>query len=193
MSSPSTPLVTTRESDEAIPLMVPNLKENVAADAKVIAWCEENLCPLIDQAIADGEAIRDEWLQVRRMTLLQHDQKGYNGISKAYLPAYAKAASARVSHTVRALFPSDQYLDVTTEKDGDDAHVEEVKAWMQFQMERRAKIRLNIKPFIRQLIDYGVSVAKVWWEQPITKPRTNTTLLSANLSKNAITRTLLRA
>lgn len=165
---PSTSLVTTRQSDEATPLQIPNLKENVANNADVRAWVQENVLPLIQQAIDDGEGIRGEWLQVRRMTLLQHGEQGYRGISKAFVPAYAKAASTKVSHQAKSLFPSDQYLDVASEKDGDDAFVEECKAWMHYQMERRAKLRVEIKPFLRQLNDYGVSVAKVWWDQPIS-------------------------
>ena len=176
VNTPSTDLVTTRESDAVTPLSatggLPNLKENFAQNADVKAWVDANLAPLIITAINDGDGIREEWLRVRRMTLLQHDRKGYNGQSKAFVPSYAKAASTKVSHQAKSLFPSDQYLDVSAVRDEDGPYVEECKAWMHYQLERKAKLRAEIKPFLRQLNDYGVSVAKAWWEQPITKPMT---------------------
>lgn len=175
LNTPSTDLVTTRPSDEATPAQgtgLPNLKENFAADAAVRKWVDENLVPLVTMAVVDGAGIRDEWMRIRAMTLLQHDRKGYNGQSKAFVPSYAKAASTKVSHQAKSLFPSDQYLDVSATRDEDTAYVEECKAWMHYQLEHNAKLRAEIKPFLRQLNDYGVSVAKVWWEQPITKPMT---------------------
>lgn len=185
INTPSTGLVVTRKSDEVAPLQIPNLKENYASDANVFAWVQSNVTPLIQQAIDDGDGIREEWMRVRRMTLLQHDGQGYKGQSKAFVPSYAKAASTKVNHQAKSLFPSDQYLDVSATRDEDGPYVEECKAWMHFQLERKAKLRAEIKPFLRQLNDYGVSVAKVWWEQPITKPLTGSRVRLDQMVANA--------
>mgnify|MGYP003442763355 CR=1 FL=1 len=59
----------------------------------------------------------------------------------------------------RALFPTDQVVDVVREDDegtmpGGTEDEEVVKAWMQYQIEREAKLRLNMKKFLRQLNEY---------------------------------------
>lgn len=106
------------------------------------------------------------------MLYLRHAaNRGYKGESDAFLPIYAKASDTRTSHMSRALFPTDQVVDVVREDDegtmpGGAEDEEIVKAWMQYQIEREAKLRLNMKKFLRQLNDYGFSAAKVYWNKP---------------------------
>lgn len=165
--SPETPIVTTRQADEVSALWLPEAKENFATDAAARQWVEDNLLPAITQAESDGENIRAEWREIQKMVFLEHSDVGYVGESNAYVPAYAKASASKVSALSRALFPSDQFLDVTAEKDEDTAYEEELKAWMHYQFENNAKLRLGMKPFLRQLVDYGFSIGKVWWNKPV--------------------------
>ena len=171
-SAPETPLVSTNQDDEANPLWFPTGKENFADDAKAKAWIEDNLIPLVTDAENMGSEQRAEWSAIREMLYLRHSAKrGYKGESDAFLPIYAKASDTRTSHMSRALFPTDQVVDVVKEDDqgtepGGTGDEEAVKAWMQYQIEREAKLRLNMKKFLRQLNDYGFSVAKVYWHKP---------------------------
>ena len=169
INAPETPLVSTGPADEAAALFIPSATENFAADPKYKQWIEDNLLPLVADAESMGTAQRDEWQAIRDMLYLKHAaDRGYKGESDAFLPIYAKASDTRTSHMSRALFPTDQVVDVVKEdSDIDDAGDEEaVKAWLQYQIEREAKLRLNMKKFLRQLNDYGFSVAKVYWNKP---------------------------
>lgn len=168
-NAPETPLVSTGPADEAEALFIPSATENFADDKTAKAWIEDNLLPLISDAESMGTEQRAEWSAIREMLYLRHAaDRGYKGESDAFLPIYAKASDTRTSHMSRALFPTDQVVDVVKEdSDVDDMGDEEtVKAWMQYQIEREAKLRLNMKKFLRQLNDYGFSVAKVYWHKP---------------------------
>ena len=173
VNSPETPLVSTGTADEAVgALFIPSANENFADDAATKAWIEDNLLPLISEAESEGVEQRSEWSAIREMLYLRHAaDRGYKGESDAFLPIYAKASDTRTSHMSRALFPTDQVVDVAREDDegtmpGGTGDEEVVKAWMQYQIEREAKLRLNMKKFLRQLNDYGFSAAKVYWNKP---------------------------
>ena len=171
-NAPETPLVSTGPADEAEALFIPSATENFADDKTAKAWIEDNLLPLVSDAESMGTEQRAEWSAIREMLYLRHAaDRGYKGESDAFLPIYAKASDTRTSHMSRALFPTDQVVDVVKEDDqgiepGGTGDEETVKAWMQYQIEREAKLRLNMKKFLRQLNDYGFSVAKVYWHKP---------------------------
>lgn len=184
-NAPETPLITAGPKDEANPFFIPNAKENFADDKAAKEWVEDNLLSLVKDAESSGWNQRAEWSAIRDMIYLRHaEDRGYKGESDAFVPAYAKASSTLVSHISRALFPTDQVVDCIRE-DSADAELappppmpgmppappppddtEVVKAWMQYQLETQAALRLNMKKFVRQLEDYGFSVAKVYWNRP---------------------------
>jgi hypothetical protein len=182
LNAPETPLITAGPKDEANglgDLFIPDGRTNFADDKVAKAWVEENLTTLISEAESQGIAQRAEWSGIRDMVNLKHaEDRGYKGESDAFVPAYAKASATLTSHICRALFPTDQVVDCVREDSdevmdpmmatapGSGQDTEVVKAWMQYQLETQAQLRLNMKKFVRQLEDYGFSVGKVYWHKP---------------------------
>ena len=171
--APSTPLVSTSSKDEVqvgqAPLTpAPDSSVNFADDQEARSWLDTNVLPLLDTVRSDSSENHAEWGVIRRMANLVRDETAaYEGQSNAYLPVYLKLRETRVSHLSRGLFPSDTYIDVDSENVEIDEHSQIVRAWMMHQLERSAKLRSELKPFLRSLTDYGLAVAKVWWEKPV--------------------------
>lgn len=169
---PETPLVVATSAEEVQDALVPppDSATNFADDEKTLEWLRLNLVPLIKTVRDDGAAQRDEWEAIRRMANLQKDENAaYSGRSNVYLPVYQRALETRVSHTGRGLFPSDTYLDAYSADPRLEQAAPVVKAWMEYQLERSAKLRATMKPWLRQLFNYGLSVGKVWWEKPLNE------------------------
>lgn len=169
MSVPQTPIVTTSAVDEVEGALTapPDSSINFVDDKDTLEWVLTNIVPLLPTVRADGVAQRSEWAQIRRMTMLQKDDtSAYVGQSNAYLPVYQKARETRVSHIAQGLFPSDTYIDAEAEDPAMQAMSSVNKAWMMYQLEQAMKLRAELKPFIRSLTDYGIGIAKIWWEKP---------------------------
>lgn len=170
---PSTPIHVAGAAEQVVPsrTLPPNAKENFALDDDARVWVDVNVVGLMQSVMASGEAIREEWDDIRRMSMVEFDDnQNYRGNSNIYIPAYAKARETRVSHTARGLFPTDDFVDVAALHDGaDPAQADVLKAWMKYQLDCQARVRINIKPFLRQLFDYGVSVGKVWYNTALKK------------------------
>lgn len=179
---PSTPIQAVDQRDEIVPYSpVPDSRINFADDPDALAYVQQHIVPLMIQVRDDGTSIRDEWHQIQNMTMLKHDDnQAYKGMSKAYVPVYAHALNTKVSHVSRGVFPSDDYIDVQC-LDGqamwapDPSHnnlsqSDVLKAWMRYQFEKQLRLRTTIKPFLRQLYNYGISVGKVWYDKPL-RPR----------------------
>ena len=155
-------ITTTIGGEQSLSFLSPR---NFADDQSVRLWVEQNLLPVIAEARSDRRTLEEEWREIRRMVLMEHDgNQKYIGRSNAYIPAYAKARDTLVSSMSRALFPSDDYLDVRlrTEKGMEESKV--AKDYIQYEFEKQARVRSNIKEFIGQFVDYGLSVAKAWYE-----------------------------
>lgn len=168
--SPSTPLVGASSKDEVQGALVaaPDSETNFADDRASLDWLNANVLSLLSQVRDDATSQHAEWGSIRRMALLVKDEtSAYTGQSQAYLPVYQKARETRVSHLSRGLFPTDTYIDTAAVDPAREADAQTAKAWMTEQMERSAKLRAELKPFLRSLCDYGLGVAKVWWEKPI--------------------------
>jgi hypothetical protein len=172
-ASPETALVVTNSNDDVSApdalTLPPDSSVNFADDEKANAWVMENVQGLLRHVRSEYGGQHDEWANIRRMANLTRDQNAaYAGQSRAYLPVYQRALETRVSHTSRGLFPTDTYIDnsAATPSPAADLAKESVKAWMLWQLETSAKLRAEIKPFLRTLFNYGTSVAKVWWEKP---------------------------
>lgn len=169
-SAPETPVVALSSSDEVSPpgslVPFPNSDINFADDEKVKQWISENLTPLITYVRDDARPQQEEWARIRRMVnLVREPGEGYQGVSDTYLPAYQKALETSVSNLSRGLFPSDTYLDADAVDPMFELAAPAAKAWMVYQLETAAKLRSELKPFLRSLKNYGLGVMKVWWQQ----------------------------
>lgn len=174
-SHPETPLVQASGADEVQGAFVaaPDSSVNFAEDREAREWLELNLLSLLGTVRDDRSAQHSEWGKIARMaTLVKDTTSAYTGQSDAYLPVYQKARETRVSHLSRGLFPTDTYLDCDSENPELDAHVVPAKAWMMWQLEKAAKLRAELKPFLRSLTDYGIAIAKVYWEKPLNPVKT---------------------
>lgn len=178
-TSPETALVVANSNDSVIPNILtpaPDSSVNFAENEEAKQWIELNVVSLIKHVRGEYGAMHTEWGNIRRMTNMTRDSNAkYNGETQAYLPVYQRALETRVAHTSRGLFPTDTYIDVSPTKPEvpgsmmpslGDTNRESVKAWMMWQLETSAKLRSELKPFIRNLFNYGVSIGKTWWEKP---------------------------
>ncbi len=145
--------------------VLPSMK-NLAQDEQTRLRAIHEVWPLIQQARNDRKSVESTWQAIRRMTLRQHDEnQKYKGRSNAYLPIHAKNISSQTTALVRGLFPTDEYMDAQ-EDFGDLQAARKAKQFMLYQFERQARLRLYMKLFSRQLLDYGWSVLKSWWRKP---------------------------
>lgn len=176
-----TALVPTLE--EAEPAQDPNLPDvmgqlastavddvrNWATDPSVIAYLTTHVFTLLPQIRTDMVQLHEEWRAIARMTTLQHDSgQRYRGRSNAYIPSYAKARKTLISVICQGLFPSDEYMSVSDRERPSESVIPDVlatKQWLQYQLEKIAKIRQAIRPWVGQLVDYGFAVGKAWYEK----------------------------
>jgi hypothetical protein len=176
---PSTPIHVLDKKDEANQLVpAPDSITNFADDPEAKDYVMREIWQLISYARSADMPIREEWKDILRMTTLEHDSnQTYKGMSNGYLPLYARAHQTRVNHISRALFPTDEYVDVRPlDPDQNEDQVEAVKNWMQYQFEKQMKVRTTIKPFLRQLYNYGISVGKIGYDKAIKKKARTTKL-----------------
>lgn len=169
--APATALVSTTSQDEVLPLVAPpDSSVNFAEDETAKQWIMDNVMDELEYVRSMYSTQHEEWANIRRMTNLVRDNNAaYEGQSKAYLPVYQRAMETRASHITRGLFPTDTYIDVDSVIPSVlPIDVQASKAWMMHQLERSMRLRAELKPWIRTLLNYGTAVAKVWWEKPLT-------------------------
>jgi hypothetical protein len=144
---------------------LPDLQTNWANDPGVVAFIQQYVVPMIAYCKQQRRVLDEEWRTVRRLTLLQHDTgQSYVGRSQAYIPLYARALDNLISQVARGLFPSDEYMDVQRRGDGDPETARPVKEFLQYEFDKVAKLRLMMKPFLRELFNFGLAWGKVWYE-----------------------------
>lgn len=176
MATPFMPLINVGPGEEAQPGTVGaalpiQLKEpkNYAEDKEVMKRCAD-LVPLIRHVRDSRLALEQEWDAIRRIEMQKHDDgRRYYGRSDAYLPLYNKALGTRVSAIGSGLFPTDDYMDVGTRRVDivSRVHAKAVKAYLQWEFERVAKLQQNLKIGLRSLENFGNAVYKVWYEKPL--------------------------
>lgn len=147
---------------------------NWAKDASVVSYIHANLTSMLPQIRNDMLAMHEEWRSVARMVALMHDTgQRYKGRSNAYIPAYARAKKTLVASLSQGIFPTDEVAGVTSRErpnDPEPADALAVKSYLQWELEKNARIRRQMKPFLGNLVDYGFTVAKYWYEKaPKTK------------------------
>ncbi len=172
MSEPLIPLVQAAKEAEpgtmasAMPVAYLPRIRNLAEDDKVKNYIADNIVGLIMQIRLDRLNLDEEWQEVRRMEMLKHDSgQKYIGKSNVYMPVYNRILNTLTSNLSRGLFPSDEYMDVFDRSEKDQNRAKNVKAYMKWEFERVGKVRQNIKPFLRQFVNYGNSVLKFWYNK----------------------------
>jgi hypothetical protein len=152
--------------------------ENYADDPDVMDDIRENLVKLMDVTRKQRQPLNDEWQAVDRMTKLIHDDgQRYKGRSNAYLPVFARMLQVQTSTLVKGIFPSDDYLDCQDRNGRANQppqvpgmpppvdRARDAKGYVQYELERNAKVRKHMKTFVRQLKKYGNSVLKVLYRK----------------------------
>lgn len=145
--------------------LVPEAK-NYADDINMVHRAKMEIYPLVRQARDDRKVVEGTWQELQRMELMRHDSnQKYKGRSNAYLPIHAKNLQTQATTFVKGMFPSDEYVDAVC-SDADKEKGLKAKHYMQYQFERVAFLRMYMKLFSRQLLNYGFSVLKFWYRQP---------------------------
>jgi hypothetical protein len=149
---------------------LPGMK-NYASDPEIRQFILTEFVPLIDQTRIYRISLEDEWSEIGSMNRMKHTSKRkYMGRSDMYFPIYKRERQKFVSQLSRGLFPSDDYFDCVNgdESNPDPEAGKRVKHYMQWEMERNAKFRTLIKPFLAQLADYGTSPLKFWYRKDLS-------------------------
>ncbi len=175
---------------------------NWALDPTVESYVLTHLYPILEQTRNDMMNLHEEWRTVARMAALIHDSgQRYKGRSNAYIPSYARARKTLVASLSQQLFPTDEYLSVTDKERPHESEPVEalaVKTYIQWEFEKNARLRQQMKPFLGSFIDYGFTVAKYWYEKDTKGTRTVslkknlTALMSEKQYKNSPCREGLR-
>lgn len=150
------------DSDEgALQFLGPVPQHNYALNEGLRQLVKSELVPLMEQVRNDRLSLENEWLEIVRMSAMQHGElQAYFGRSNSYLPVYRKTRDTLVRNLSRGLFPSDEWFDVVDKGTGDPEQAKPVKAYMRWEMEKVARIRSYLKPFLAQLADFGTSPLK---------------------------------
>lgn len=144
---------------------LPDLERNWADDPRVVEYILQNITPLLTDTRSNRLSLMNEWEQIRRMKLLQHDEnQAYHGRSKAYIPSYTKGANTLVSNLTRGLFPSEDYVQAVPLDDQNEDQAIAASTYVKWELEQQAKIRLRIKPMLREYVDYDLGVGKLWFD-----------------------------
>ena len=151
------------------PMHAPPTDLNFAEDPATRQLVRTEVAALVNHVRHQRASLEDEWRAVLRMELMSHDQgsRRYFGRHDVYLPLWTRIKHAKVSALSRGLFPSDEYLDVTDRRSGDPEKAKPVKTLIQWEFERNARVRLNMKPFLSQWTSFGASFWKRWYKKEL--------------------------
>lgn len=142
---------------------------NCADDEDCLQFVRSQIVPVMEYTRQNRQQMEEEWRAIRRMETLRHDEgRRYFGRSDAYIPAWARTHQTLVSSLSRGLFPSDEYMDVADRGTGDPERGKPVKVYLQWELEKNARIRTTIKPLIKQLVSYGIGIQKYWYKRQIS-------------------------
>lgn len=143
---------------------------NYATDKKVADYIQQQIYPVIRQLRMRRASLESEWVAIRKMDLLVHDDgQRYRGRSNAYIPVFSKTVSTTVSTLSKGMFPSDDYMDVYDRGTGDTEVARALKAYMQYEFEDVAQVRRYMKPFLRQFSMFGNACLKFWYEKDLKR------------------------
>lgn len=146
---------------------LPPLK-NFASNAGVVEYIRSAIAPLMRWCRDNRRALEEEWHAIDRMELMQHDEgQSYTGRSNVYVPGYLRALSTLTSALSRGLFPSDDFIEVTSREGRADAAAEiATKRLIQWDLMENAQIRRFLKPALKSHQSLGNGVVKYWYHKP---------------------------
>lgn len=154
----------------ATPLQFMPSQKNYAKDQKTADFFRNEIASVQVWTRQNRLGQQDEWMNIRNMNAMVHDSgRRYFGRSDAYLPVYKRERQKLIATLSKGLFPSDEYFDVTDMQTGDPEQAKPVKALMQWDFERNARLKAYMKPFLGQLVDYGTSPMKFWYKKNIRR------------------------
>lgn len=139
---------------------LPKMK-NYALDENVARYIRQEIVPVIDECRNNRKELEEEWAQIRNMEFQKHDvNQRYKGNSQAYMPLWSRILATRSSALSKGIFPSDEYMDAVEYNGISSERSKKAKGYVQWELERNAKIRTALKPFLRQVESYGNSPLK---------------------------------
>lgn len=142
--------------------------KNYAEDQKTRDFFRDEIAPIMIWTRQDRQGLEVEWNDIRNMTAMKHDAgRRYFGRSDSYLPIYKRERQKMISTLSKGLFPSDEYFDVLDLSSGDPERAKPVKVYMQWELEKNAKIRNFMKPHLGTLCDFGTAPMKFWYKKEI--------------------------
>lgn len=139
----------------------------------------------------DRSGLEDEWNAIQNMEAMTHDNgRRYMGRSAQYIPLFARIVQTKVSTLAKGLFPTDEFFSVSDDG-GDYAKAAGVKALLNWELTKNAKVKRQTKPMLRQYSKFGLGIWKVWFEKhvPTRKQGTNTlvdNVVTASFSKPGV-------
>jgi hypothetical protein len=181
MDTLNTPVPQVPETDNNAQFRLPDTTTNFAADEATLRVLHEEVFPVVRQTRVDRMELEKEWLAIRNMSQLRHDEgRKYYGRSDAYLPLWQGVERTLVSDIMAGLFPSQDYLGVTPLMDGDTVQLQEqgrkVKRWMQWELEKVASVKHGMRAWLAQWVKYGNAVMMQDFAQPKPTMKGRTTL-----------------
>jgi hypothetical protein len=140
---------------------------NYAEHEATRQFARDLVYPMLDMMRNDKAPLHEEWNAIRRMEMLQHDEgRKYMGRSDVYIPLWQRASTTLISQICTGLFPSDEYMDVSSRNPSDPAErAKSVKAYMQWEFESNGQVRRQTKPFAKQFVAYGNGCWKFLYRQ----------------------------
>lgn len=147
---------------------LPDATTNLATDPLILGQIRDFLVNLIDEGRRQRQPLEDEWRRIDRMEMLMHDGgQMYYGRHNAYLPVFMRIKRSQRTQLRRGLFPSDEYMDVADRLTGDPQRAYPTKAYVQWELESNAKIRLAAASMLSQLVGLGNTVWKRWYNREV--------------------------
>lgn len=163
-------MVQTTNADQEFPFEGVDLDRNYAHDANVHAWVQAELAGLIPHIQALRQSLEEEWREIRRASMLQHDaNQKYVGRSNVYIPQWAKALDTLVTQTINGVFPSDETISVKSTLGGEEGDAQAVADYILYEFAKQAKVRVNLQGAIRNFWEYGTGVIKDWYAKELVK------------------------
>lgn len=175
MSEQLIPVVTADRREEVAPdiyqLMANGGKipdGNFADDQDTKRFFLEHIWPLMTNTKYMRKNLEDEWRAIENMEMLRHDEgQKYLGRSNVYLPVFNRSLSTLTSSLVQGLFPSDEYMDVSSRSVENEEAAKATKDYLQWEFDTNAQVRARIKPALRQLAKFGTSPIKYWYAKDL--------------------------
>lgn len=147
---------------------LPDATINLAANADIVAQIRD-VAEAVRQIRTARQPLHRLWERIDRMEALEHDEtRRYIGRHESYLPIAAALFQQRGAMIRKGLFPSaDDYFDVV-DKAGDDEKAKAVKAYVKWELEDNAHIRLAAEAMVQQMVRLGPTVWKRHYSRQTT-------------------------